>query len=58
MGSGTNNEHKDNSLPKGLTSTIGHIYGVWNLNVAEGLFASDLCLTGNITILTAFCLKE
>ena len=51
------NEHKNSSLPKGLTNAVGHIYGLWNLNVAQGLFTSDLCLTGNITILTAFCLK-
>ena len=51
------NEHKNSSLPIELTKAIGHIYGVWNLNVAQGLFTSDLCLTGNITILTAFCLK-
>ena len=49
-------EYRNSSLPIGLTKAIGYIYGVWNLDVAQGLFA-DLCLSGNITILTAFCLQ-
>ena len=50
-------EYRNSSLPIGLTKAIGYIYGVWNLDVAQGLFTGDLCLSGNITILTAFCLQ-
>ena len=50
-------EYRNSSLPIGLTKAISYIYGVWNLDVAQGLFPGDLCLSGNITILTAFCLQ-
>ena len=50
-------KYRNSSLPIGLTKAISYIYGVWNLDVAQGLFTGDLCLSGNITILTAFCLQ-
>ena len=50
-------EYRNSSLPIGLKKAIVYIYDMWNLDVAQGLFIGDLCLSGNITILTAFCLQ-